>query len=636
MPALPPSRETDKTTPANVAVSAPPQPPRRSPFVCVSAHCQLLHFVGGRPHPFGTITPYTITSRASERVRFHTPLPSSIVLPANASVLTLSSSAQTEGAERKPIRVDEAEAVPTHPRVTVLPVPSDALFPPLRVLDEAARRAATPHMDRPSSPSLSEALASGVWENKQKEGGGSGTRRGLVPITTLPCADQLAEDSYRYDFFGTVPRERPRWLSDKSSEGLEKAAPGQRNGESASARDVARAAARRISGLLLRRYLLQAILVLQLPGRSSTASFTLRSYRAVAEPHKGRDGRPHLTLAVTPRLQGSLASPTDDRTVVFELADATEQPPLRKRTRSEAARAPPASSRSTSTSTASLRCSTSCTHVNSLEGGHQPLYTLLLHTCCESSSLENLWDAITRGDSDGVSQVVVCGGTTPDTAAGLGCVGDAFVSSAVFPAIFQCGRAMEEMAPSSPTPSTGTDAVDDDRSPQERQQAMLVALLQRSSFECLSFLAHRAWCAEVIRAVCGDLRAKGRGALTTFLILGLTPPMEGAAPSGRLPWCSVVLVRVATEPATAPADSPVETELSPREITLAEAWKCGGVAAPLKEGTGDLWAVRITSCEGVLRWCRWKCVSKQSSASATTIVLPDSATGTLAELAVAL
>ncbi|RNF04652.1 hypothetical protein TraAM80_04947 [Trypanosoma rangeli] len=41
-----------------------------SPYVCLSAHCDLLHFVGPVPHPYGGPTPQTVTERAARYTRF--------------------------------------------------------------------------------------------------------------------------------------------------------------------------------------------------------------------------------------------------------------------------------------------------------------------------------------------------------------------------------------------------------------------------------------------------------------------------------------------------------------------------------------------------------------------------------------
>ncbi|EAN95666.1 hypothetical protein C3747_25g161 [Trypanosoma cruzi] len=41
-----------------------------SPYVCLSAHCDLLHFIGPVPHPYGGPNPQTIAQRASQYVRF--------------------------------------------------------------------------------------------------------------------------------------------------------------------------------------------------------------------------------------------------------------------------------------------------------------------------------------------------------------------------------------------------------------------------------------------------------------------------------------------------------------------------------------------------------------------------------------
>ncbi|RNF24688.1 uncharacterized protein Tco025E_02368 [Trypanosoma conorhini] len=41
-----------------------------SPYVCLSAHCDLLHFVGPVPHPYGGPTPQTIAERAAQYARF--------------------------------------------------------------------------------------------------------------------------------------------------------------------------------------------------------------------------------------------------------------------------------------------------------------------------------------------------------------------------------------------------------------------------------------------------------------------------------------------------------------------------------------------------------------------------------------
>ncbi|KAH9577228.1 hypothetical protein LSM04_000742 [Trypanosoma melophagium] len=41
-----------------------------NPYVCLSAHCDLLHYVGPVPHPYGGPTPQTIADRASRYIRF--------------------------------------------------------------------------------------------------------------------------------------------------------------------------------------------------------------------------------------------------------------------------------------------------------------------------------------------------------------------------------------------------------------------------------------------------------------------------------------------------------------------------------------------------------------------------------------
>ncbi|KEG09654.1 hypothetical protein DQ04_04861020 [Trypanosoma grayi] len=42
----------------------------KSPYICLSAHCDLLHFVGQVPHPYGGPTPVTLKERAARYLRF--------------------------------------------------------------------------------------------------------------------------------------------------------------------------------------------------------------------------------------------------------------------------------------------------------------------------------------------------------------------------------------------------------------------------------------------------------------------------------------------------------------------------------------------------------------------------------------
>lgn len=54
---------------AEMAASGPVDK-SRGPYVCLSAHCDLLHFAGPAPHPYGGPTPQTVAERASRYVRF--------------------------------------------------------------------------------------------------------------------------------------------------------------------------------------------------------------------------------------------------------------------------------------------------------------------------------------------------------------------------------------------------------------------------------------------------------------------------------------------------------------------------------------------------------------------------------------
>lgn len=240
-----------------------PQVKKASPFVCLSAQCALLDRLGLRPHAYGVISAQTVLRRGWEGLSFNTPPPAAAVAAA----------------------ADEAEA-PSIPSVVVAALPQSLSGSALFYGNHSASttRTTTAAAASTSSPVVVEGSA--------------------IEAASLLCQQHFGK--LAADVSAAAPEEGPRGSRAKAE------------AERVSAAAVSVPARAPLSGqplsivlpsALVRRTLLQVLLILRLPGRSPAAVFTVCRSVSSLPPSAASLAAESVRFRVAPRVSWAGSQP---------------------------------------------------------------------------------------------------------------------------------------------------------------------------------------------------------------------------------------------------------------------------------------------------------------------------------------
>lgn len=168
-----------------------PAPPASSPFISLSAQCDLLYTIGSQVHPYAVLNDATVQSRGCGKLRFLTPSP---FLLATSAAVTTSSIEGVHHSGKQEVGHEYEENESERPRVLVSSPPA-SVFPTLAQLEDA-RRQNDQKSEKREKESVHQPHRMALHLQRRPDGlhGVSQTQ------ALLPSGPQIARSNYERDF----------------------------------------------------------------------------------------------------------------------------------------------------------------------------------------------------------------------------------------------------------------------------------------------------------------------------------------------------------------------------------------------------------------------------------------------------